>query len=638
MRAEATAPGVRLRRRKGSATRHVVRRAVAAVVLLAALGLLLGVSFAGSSARLAAGVHIAGVDVGGLTANEARRLLQRRAERLQNVPVVFTAGEQKWEIRPSRLGLTVDWAAAVQAARRDGDGFRPVRGLRRIGMRVFGTDLAPPTRVYDTALELKLKQIAETLDRPHREAAVKLRGLDPLVVPARTGRLLDRQAAAGVIVRALAAFTRTPVGLPVRVDAPTVTASDLAPAAEQARTALSKPVKLALDTTRWRVPRWRIAGLLDLPRNGGRSLGIGGPGAEAYLGRFARRVGHLPRNADFAVTSTGIRVVPAQEGLVVDLARTKKALLAAVLSPDERVAQVTVRTKSPSRTTAEARAMGITGLVGTYGTIYGGEPNRIHNVQLVARLIDRTLIAPGATFSFNETTGERTTEKGFLDAPVIINGELQTGLGGGVCQVSTTVFNAAYEAGLKITARTNHALYIDHYPLARDATVNYPDLDLRFVNDTPRWLLLRTFVGSSSLTVNLYGTPTGRRVESETAPLVTTGSVPEKRISDPELYAGETVVEEYGSPPRSTSVRRLVYTKSGKLLHDDSWSSYYRGEYTVSRVGTKPRPEPKPEPPAAGTGKTETTPPATTTTGANPDSLAPSAPPAPPVTPPAPQP
>ena len=92
-------------------------------------------------------------------------------------------------------------------------------------------------------------------------------------------------------------------------------------------------------------------------------------------------------------------------------------------------------------------------MVGGYETIYGGDPNRIHNVQLVAQLIDHTLIPPGKQFSFNSTTGERTPEKGFREAPVIINGELQNGIGGGVCQVSTTVFNAAYEAGLKITDR-----------------------------------------------------------------------------------------------------------------------------------------------------------------------------------------
>ena len=102
---------------------------------------------------------------------------------------------------------------------------------------------------------------------------------------------------------------------------------------------------------------------------------------------------------------------------------------------------------------------------------------------------------------------------------MIINGELQNGLGGGVCQVSTTVFNAAYEAGLPITERVNHALYISHYPQGRDATVNYPDTDLKFVNDTDHWLLLRTFVSTYSLTVNLYGTPQNRKVVSEVAPL-----------------------------------------------------------------------------------------------------------------------
>ena len=197
---------------------------------------------------------------------------------------------------------------------------------------------------------------------------------------------------------------------------------------------------------------------------------------------------------------------------------TAKALLAAVTSPTARTAQLPSAPRR-ERTAADAQAMGITGVVGSYHTTYGGIPSRLHNVALVAQLIDGALIAPGETFSFNGTTGERTAEKGFQEAPVIINGELQTGLGGGICQVSTTVFNAAYEAGLQIDERTNHALYISHYPLGRDATVNYPDLDLKFTNDTDNWLLLRTFVGSGSLTVNLYGTPQNRRVETTEQPL-----------------------------------------------------------------------------------------------------------------------
>ena len=181
--------------------------------------------------------------------------------------------------------------------------------------------------------------------------------------------------------------------------------------------------------------------------------------------------------------------------------RSAARILAAAERPTGRVAALAISSAQPQLTTAKAQALGITGTVGTYSTVYGGDPNRIHNVQLVAHLVDGKLIAPGSTFSFNGATGERSAAKGFLEAPVIINGELQTGLGGGVCQVSTTVFNAAYDAGLPITARTNHALYISHYPLGRDATVNYPDTDLKFVNDTGHWLLVRTYVGTYSLTV-----------------------------------------------------------------------------------------------------------------------------------------
>ena len=195
------------------------------------------------------------------------------------------------------------------------------------------------------------------------------------------------------------------------------------------------------------------------------------------------------------------------------------------------------------------------------------------------------------------TTGERTAAKGFLEAPVIINGELKTGLGGGVCQVSTTTFNAAYEAGLPITDRTNHALYISHYPQGRDATVNYPDTDLKFVNDTGHWLWLRTFVSSSSLTVALYGTPQHREVQSEVSPLVVTGQPPVKRVPDPNLTVGTTALEESGSPSRSTSVRRKVFSSSGKLLYDHTWYSAYSAEPRVIRYGTKPKAEPPPPPP-----------------------------------------
>ena len=229
------------------------------------------------------------------------------------------------------------------------------------------------------------------------------------------------------------------------------------------------------------MPRWRIAPLLELPAGADGGLDRVGAGPRSIWSAFPQAVSRAPQDARFQVTATGKIVIrPSAPGLQLDIAATAKAIAAAAFSTDRRTAKLVVRVAQPARTTEIAKTMGITGVVSSYTTTYGGTPGRLNNVQLVAKLIDGTLIKPGGTFSFNGTTGERTAAKGFQEAPVIINGELQNGLGGGICQVSTTVFNAAFEAGLPIAARTNHALYISHYPLGRDATVNYPDLDLRF--------------------------------------------------------------------------------------------------------------------------------------------------------------
>jgi vancomycin resistance protein YoaR len=582
--------------------------------------MVLGLAFAGSPSRLASGVRIAGVDVGGRTPRQARSILERRADALASVPVTFRVGSRTWQLQPRHLGVRVDWRAAVDAVRRQGNGFGPLRGFRRLDLRFFGADVAPPTQVYDAALETKLNQISAAVNVAHREASIVLRGLKPEIVPSRTGHLLDRHAAAATIVRALASLKREPVGLPIQVDQPKVTASDLRVAQAQVRTALSAHVHLTLGPTSWNLRPPRIARILQLPADGRRDLRIGGAGASSWFTALAKRVDRPPVDADWAVSKSGIRVIPDQEGHVLDVPRSAKAVLGAALvtAPELRTATLTVESVKADRTTAEARAMDIKGLVASYQTFYGGEANRIHNVQLVAHLVDKHVIAPGETFSFNGATGARTEDKGFREAPVIINGELKTGLGGGVCQVSTTVFNAAYEAGLPIVSRTNHALYISHYPQGRDATVNYPDTDLKFTNDTGHWILLRTWVGSSSLTVALYGTPVHRRVVSETSPLVVTGPPPVRRIKDPSLFVDETVVEEAGSSSLKTSNERKVYDADGKLLFDTTFYSSYRGEMKVIRVGTKPRPKDETATTTTGTTTTTTTPKKTTTTTTTP--------------------
>ena len=593
-----------IRRRDFAAPLRALLIAVASVT---AVGVALGLAFAGSPARLAEGVQIAGVDVGGLSASEANALLESRFAQVQGVPVTFVAGTRRFDLTPAQLGVSVNWAAAVETARREGEGFGPVRGFRRIHTRIFGADIVPATQVSSASLAYALGEIAREIERPARDASVRLDGLTPVLVPGATGQALDRAAAEGVVARALAAFARAPVGLPVQITTPRVTGPDLGQAMAQARTALSGPVQLRVGKTSWRLTRQRLAGMLALPSRGRAELAIGGTTAEQFLERIADRVERRPQDAGFEVRGDGsVRVVPGVFGRELDRVATAQAILAAAISPTERVAVGLTRAAVPERTTAEAKAMGITDQLTAYSTGYAGSADRIHNLQLAISLLDGELVAPGGTFSLNEAVGERTEERGFRVAPVIVGNEYEEAVGGGVSQVATTVFNAAWEGGLKISERNPHALYIGRYPLGRDATVNYPDLDLKFVNDTSNWILVKGWSTSTGITVSLYGTPTGREVVSSAGPLTVRGAPPVEKIKDPELPKGKRVVEEEGEPPRSVTVTRKVNLPNGELLYDETWSTYYRGEKRIVRIGTKPKekekePEtattPEPDPP-----------------------------------------
>jgi vancomycin resistance protein YoaR len=559
--------------------------------------------FAGSAGRLAAGTRIAGVDVGGLTPDAATHLLEKRFASVASMPVTFVAGGKTFGVTPSSFGVAVDWPAAVAAARQQGGGLAVLRGYRRIRLELFPQDVSPPVRIYDPGVDYELGVLARAVAEPQQDARLVRRGLHVTIAPGSPGRTLDRAAARALLVESLSSLSRQPVALPVVVRSPGVTVASLVDAQRLAARMVSAPVTMTVGETRLRLPRWRIATMLDL-----KSLRFSGPVADDYFARLRRQLDRPARDATFAVSGGKVRVVAARPGVELNIPRSADRVAAAAQRTANRSTALVVTTAHPDRSTAQAEAMGITGTVATYETFYGGDPNRIHNVQLVAHLVDGALVAPGATFSFNGTTGERTAAKGFLEAPVIVNGELQTGLGGGVCQVSTTVFNAAYEAGLPITARTNHALYISHYPLGRDATVDYPDIDLKFVNDTGHWLLLRTWVGSSSLTVGLYGTPQHRRVESFPQPLKIVAPPPVQKTVDATLAPGQVVVDDSGVPAQSTSVERKVYAPSGKLLTDQTWYSSYRAEPKIVRVGPKkPKAKTKPATSTTSTATTSTT-------------------------------
>ena len=568
-------------------------RSRGATVALGAAGLfvvaaLIGLAYSGSRQELAEGTQVAGVDVGGLSRGAAVARLDARFGEVAATPVTFTAGDGSFVLAANQLAVEPDWRAAVEAAGRAGDGFGPIRGLRRLRTRFFGAEVLPRLAVSSPALDFALDGIATQVDRTPRSAALVLRRLRVETVPEVAGARLERDAAAEVIVRALGRLDRSgvPVALPVALAPAPVTREMLASTARRARVAVSGPVFLTGASRSWRLSRKRIAALLDLPNGGATRIAFASMAADAYFRALSQRVDKPPTDAQFAAYGDGIRIVPARDGLALDVPATARALLRAASRPTNRSARLAVVRAAPERTTREALAMGIDRRMAAYKTYYSGTADRISNLQLGVEELDGTLVRPGGTFSLNAAIGERTVERGFRSAPVIIGTKFAEEVGGGTSQVATTVFNAAWEAGLHITERNPHSLYISRYQLGRDATVYWPSLDLKFANDTKTWVLVKGFVESDGISVAIYGGER-RKVESSAGTFEVTGPVPIKRVRDKTLAKGKTVVEEEGSTPSRTSVTRTVYAPDGSVIRDETWTTSYKGETRIVRVGTK---------------------------------------------------
>ena len=608
-----------VRRRGGRSAVWSLALGTALVLVLAAL---VGLAFAGSSSELAEGTHVAGVDIGGMTEDAATAKLEQEFRRVADQRVTFHAGDTSFAFAASQLGVVPNWRGAVKAAASSGGGFGPLRGFRRLHTRFFGADVQPPLAVSNAALEFALDRIAGSVDREPKSAAVVRRGLRFEVVREQSGMRLAREQAAELVVRSLGSIERSAGGVALTVETarPEVTAQMLAGPARRARVAVSAPVFLRSSARSWRLSRARIASLLELPREGTRRLTIAGAKADAYFRALSERVGRPPVDAGFAASGDVVGVTPARTGIELDVPRTAQALLRAATSPTNRVAQVSVARALPDRSTAEAQAMGIDRLLASYKTYNSGTWDRITNLRLGVTLLDGTLVPPGGTFSLNGTLGERTEERGFRSAPVIIGTEFEEEVGGGTSQVATTVFNAAWESGVRITERNPHSLYISRYQLGRDATVYWPSLDLKFENDTRSWILVKGFVEGDGISVALYGGE-DRRVESSSGTMEITGSIPVERVSDPTLLRGRTVVEAEGSRPSRTSVTRTINDANGELLRSETWNTSYKGETRIVRVGTRV-PEPvkppttKKTPPVdpAKPGDPATPPPSTTPT------------------------
>jgi vancomycin resistance protein YoaR len=212
--------------------------------------------------------------------------------------------------------------------------------------------------------------------------------------------------------------------------------------------------------------------------------------------------------------------------------------------------------------------------------------NRIFNVGLMASILNGQVIAPGATFSFNDRVGPRTPQRGFKEGQAIVAGLLVPSIGGGVCQVATTIFDAAFYAGFPISERVNHAWYISHYPMGMDATVSDGGPDLVFTNDSKYGVLIRASSTASTMTVSFYSTDRGIQVEKVLGQPGPPFKPTPRYIRDPALKGTEKMKETNGVAGFSVTVQRIV-RRNGKIIRQDKFISNYHPESIIYYVGAK---------------------------------------------------
>ena len=298
-------------------------------------------------------------------------------------------------------------------------------------------------------------------------------------------------------------------------------------------------------------------------------------------------------DASFDTSSGEVVIVPSETGTGPDRASAELEMQELLFGAEEdatRIIAMTDTTIEPSFSTEDAEALGIVDKLGSWSIAMSGTSNRQDNIKLLCSLIDGSLIAPGATWSFNETTGERTEEKGFKTASTIVDGEHVDALGGGICQVATCVFNAVCYSGLGIVTRANHSYYIAAYDEKgfNDATVSWETPDFAWENDTDNYILLTATAETGGyVTVTLWGVDDGRTVTCERGEWEEGEEYETVYEDDDTLAEGVEVVEQSGVNGRSIYIHYLVESADGEVLHDINFHSVYQAEDEIIRVGTK---------------------------------------------------
>jgi vancomycin resistance protein YoaR len=576
---------------------------VAALLFVLALGLFVFRTL--YSDRIYPAIVVGDVPVGGLTAQQAEARITDRAAELEQGTVTFSYGGKTWTPTLSELGATVEVERSVRQALSLGRNDDAASRFAFTGEILRGDQVVSlRTRVDQSVLNAWFDRVDGDLGQPAVNAQITVNGTDVSISPDATGVVVDREAATETILGTLTNLEPVSGELPTLVDQPEIRVADLEAVRSDVQEALSSPVRVQFEGRAWRIDADTLSQYLTVTT----TYEDGRPGADlvidqkalgsALRAQFAGEINRSPVDARVAWSDTDglIALDPSTDGITLRASEFARVVSESFLNGHEPVDIPVVVTK-PEIDANNLEALQINTRLGRGDSNFeGGSEARDTNIEVGVGLLNGTLVRPGEIFSFNGAIGEITADKGYVEASVVVAERTGKDIGGGICQVSTTVFRAALLAGMPIEEWHPHTYRIQGYERdgwgpGYDASILQlgPDTstwgDFKFQNITDGWLLVEAWTAYPHVIVNIYGKDMGTTVEiTDRFQNEVTSEYEDVEVVKEDLPSGTIQQTEWPMQGYEAAFVRVMKDKDGNVIAEREFYTHFKGRGNVYEV------------------------------------------------------
>ncbi|HBC59403.1 TPA: hypothetical protein DCZ14_03290 [Candidatus Azambacteria bacterium] len=515
--------------------------------------------------KISRGVKAAGVELGGLSREQAKELLDRETGEYRQSVLSFVYQDRQFNSDFDGLGIVFNNGVLIQSAYEIGRGPNSFLGLFEQLRALFGYYNLGLDYAIDSAKFREFLQTISRLETPAKDATLMFdeKKQDFIVVEEKSGLIIDRKRLRAELEFNLSNLRRNAINVSLVEDAPEITANETEAAKVQAKEILAQaPYSLKFEDKKWTLNKDLLLGWFNFAAvaeagSGNKILGadFDSEAVEKYLAVLSQSINREPINAQFEFKNSRVTAFAlGQDGRRLNVEKSGEEIVENLKNRRKTIV-LAVQIIEPEITAKKADELGIKGLLGRGVSDFSGSPkNRRENIRIGAAKFHGILLKPGEEFSFNKLLGEVGPKQGYLPELVIKRNKTVPEYGGGLCQVSTTAFRAAVNSGLLITDRIQHSFAVKYYnPQGFDAAIYPPSADLKFKNDSPEYVLIQTKIEKSKLTFEFYGTSDGR----------------EAKVVGP---------EEYDKKPDGSMKAKFVQEiyRNGELVRKMTFRSTYR--------------------------------------------------------------